>query len=73
MPRVGGRQTLDVLRRSILNIFWIRDTSTVKGILGYTKEILRKSREGGRLVPLQKINPWTVGYKLGMGMDIQIL
>ena len=39
IPNVGDRCTLNVLRRANLYIIWSRDTATVKGILGYTKEI----------------------------------
>ena len=48
-PNIWDRHTLDVLCRANLDIFWSQDTSTMKGVLGYTKEILRKSREGGEV------------------------
>ena len=70
---VGERQTLDVLRRPNIDIFWIWDTSIVKGILGYTKETLRRARERGWLVPLTEINAWTVGDNVSMGVAIQML
>ena len=35
-PSVGGRHMFDLLRRANIDIFWIWDTATVKGILGYT-------------------------------------
>ena len=50
LPRrtsVGDRNTLYVLRRENLDIFWSRDTATVKGIIGYTYKIIRREREGG--------------------------
>ena len=70
---VGERHTIDLLRRANLDIFWSQDTSTVKGILGYTKETERREREGGRLVPLPETNSWPVGYMGVMGVAIQIL
>ena len=76
LPRrlsVGDRHTIDLLRRANLDIFWSQDTSTVKGILGYTKETERREREGGRLVPLPETNSWPVGYMGVMGVAIQIL
>ena len=72
-PIVGDRQTLDVLPRFNLNIFWSRGTSTVKGILGHTKEIVRRERGGGRLVTLPEINYWPVRYEVGMDMANQIM
>ena len=72
-PSIGDRYTLDVLRRANLDIFWSRNTDTVKCILGYTKEILMRAREGGRLVPLPEINVWPIREEVGMGVDIQIL
>ena len=59
-----------MLCRANLDIVWSRDTSTVKGILGYTKEIVRRARKWGRLVPYLEINNWTVRYKVDMGMAI---
>ena len=76
LPRklsVGDRQTIDLLRRDNLDIFWSQDTATVKGILGYTEETKRRAREGGRLVPFTEINPWTFGYNMGMGVAIKML
>ena len=62
-----------MLRRPNIDIFWIWDTSIVKGILGYTKETLRRARERGWLVPLTEINAWTVGDNVSMGVAIQML
>ena len=43
-------QTLVVLHRSNLDIFWRRDTSTIHEMLGYAKEVARISREAGIVV-----------------------
>ena len=72
-PRIGDRHKLDVLRRANPDIFWSRDTATVKGVLRCTKEIERRAREEGMLVPLPVINPWPVRDGVGMGVAIQIL
>ena len=64
---------LDLLRSDNINIFWSRDTSMVKGILGYTKEIERRERGIGRLELLPEINLWPVGDRIGMGVAIGIL
>ena len=45
----------------------------MKGILGYTKEIVRRERERGRLVPFSEINPWPIRDEVGMGVAIQML
>ena len=76
LPRrssVGDRQALDVLRRANIDIFWSRNTATMKDILGYTKEIVSRAREGGRLVPLPEINDWPVRDNVCMGVAIQML
>ena len=70
---VGDKQTLNVLRRSNLDIFWSWDTATVKGILGYKKEIVRRSREGRRLTQLPEVNAWPVGDEVVTGVAIQML
>ena len=72
-PSVGERETLGVLCRANIDIFWSQYTATMKGILGYKKEILRRAKEGGRLMPLTEINSWPIGDKVGMDMDIQML
>ena len=45
----------------------------MKGVLGYTKEILRRAREGGSLVPFTEINTCRVRDKVVMSMAIQIM
>ena len=49
---VWDREKLEFLHRSNINIFWTRDTATMKGVLWYTNKIINRAREGGRLVPL---------------------
>ena len=62
-----------LLRRSNIDIFWIWGTATVKVILGCTEEIVRRTMEGGRLVPLPEINSWPASDKVVMGVSIQML
>ena len=45
----------------------------MKGILLYTKETVRRSREGGQLVTLPEMNAWHVGDTVGMGVAIQLM
>ena len=42
-------------------------------MLGYATELVSRSRESDRAVPLYYIIAWTVGYKVGIGMAIQML
>ena len=72
-PDSGGfsdSQTLAVLRRSNLDIFWSRRTSTIHGILGYAKELVRRDREAVRAVPLPAVTAWQLGDEVGMGVEI---
>ena len=62
-----------VLRRDNLDIFWIRDTSTINVMLGYAKELMIRVRESGRAVPLPVIKAWPVGDEVGIGVEIQML
>ena len=73
MVSLTDSQTLAVLRRASLDIFWSRDNSTIHGMLGYTKELVSRAREAGRSVPLITIKDWTVGDEVGMGVAIQTL
>ena len=66
-------QTLAVLHRATLDIFWSRATSTIIVMLGYAKEMVRRVREAGRSVPLPAIKAWPVGNEVGMGVVIQML
>ena len=70
---IGVRQTIDVLHRANLDIFWSQYTANMKGILGYTQEIIRKVREEGRLVPLTETNYWPVRDKVGMIVAIEMM
>ena len=73
MVSLTDSQTLAVLRRASLDIFWSRDNSTIHGMLGYTKELVSRAREPGRELPLPAITAWTVGDKVGIGVAIHML
>ena len=62
-----------MLQKDNLAIVCSWDTANVNGILGYTKEIKSRPKEGGRLVTLPEIKPWPVGDRVGIGVAIQIL
>ena len=70
---LADSQTLEVLRRGNLDIFWSRSTSTINGMLGYAKEMIIRSREAGKAVPLPAITYWPMGDEVRMGVVIQVL
>ena len=71
--RLVDRQTLAVLHRSNLDIFWICDTSTIHVMLGYEKELVIRSREVVRSVLFPTITVLQVVDEGGMGVAIQKL
>ena len=64
---------LTCLRRANLDVFWSRESSTVKSVGGYLKEIVRRAKEADRPVPLEPFEPWRVEDKQGMGIAIMML
>ena len=70
---LADSQTLAVLRRANLDIFWSRETSTIHGMLGYAKELVSRSREADRAFPLPAITACLVDDEGGMGVAIQML
>ena len=70
---LADSQTLEVLRIGNLDIFWSRSTSTINGMLGYAKEMIIRSREAGKAVPLPAITYWPMGDEVRMGVVIQVL
>ena len=65
-------QTLEVIHRANLDIFWSCDTSTIHEMLGYEKELVIRAREADRSVPFPAITAWPMGDEVGMGVAIQI-
>ena len=66
-------QTLVFLWKASLDVFWSHDTSTIHGMLGYAKELVVRSREAGKSVPLPTITACPVGDEVGMGLAIEVL
>ena len=64
---------MQVIRRANLDLFWSRETRTVKGSFGYIKEIITNSTSLGRRVPLEPFSPWPVMDREGMGIAILML
>ena len=72
-PSVGDRHTINVLHKTKIDIFCSWYIATAIGLLGQKKEILRRAREGWKLVTFPEINAWPVGGNMGIGVSIQIL
>ncbi len=70
---VADAWNLSLIRRANLDLFWSRDASTVSGIRGNTKELIRRARAFGRKIPLSPMSPWPVDDKEGMGVAIAML
>ena len=66
-------QTLALLCIYNLEIFWSRDNSTIHGMLGYAKELVRRSREADRAIPLSAVTACLVGDEVRMGVAIHML
>ena len=69
---LADTQKLAVLNRANLDIFWTRDTSTIHGMFGYGKELVRRDRGEVRAFPLPTIPDWTVVNEVGMGVAIHM-
>ena len=64
---------LGVIQHAKLDLFWSREASTVRGICGGIKELVRCARASGRRVTLEDTTPWEVGEDGVMGIAIVIL
>ena len=70
---LADRQTLAVLRRANLDIFWSLNTLTINGMLGYAKELVSRAREVDRAFLFPDIKAWPGGDYMGTGVAIQML
>ena len=64
---------LEVIRRSNLNLFWSRDSSTAGGIRGSMKELICRAKAHSQKLPLSLVMPWPVDDREGMGIAMAIL
>ena len=64
---------LAYIRRVNLDVFWSRERSTVRGLFGKMREVIRRSQSKGRPVALPEVLPWPVGDKMGMSTAILML
>ena len=64
---------LSLIRRVNLDMFWSRESSTIKGNLSRTKEIIRRWSTHGGYTPLNEFDSWKAEDKMGMGMAITML
>ena len=67
------RQELKLIRRANLDMFWSRESSTVKGIIYDIKDIIKRLGWRDRIIPLSDITPWDLGDKCGMGVALLML
>ena len=70
---ITDQSELAFIRRVNLDVFWSREKSTVKGIIGKVKEIIRRGRIKGRPLALPSFEPWPVEDRMGMGTAILML
>ena len=73
MDSTADLWNLSLIRRANLDMFWSRDSSTVSGIRGNTKELIRRAKTYGRKIPLSPMSPWPVDDLEGMGVVLAML
>ena len=66
-------QELIFLKRANLDMFWSRESGTVKGIVYDLKDIIKRSSWRGRSIPLSLMSPWEIGDSVGMGIALLML
>ena len=69
----GDKCVIACLRRANLDVFWSRESSTTKSVVGYLREIVRRAKTAGRMVPLEPFEPWGVEDRQGVGIAIMML
>ena len=67
------RQELKLIRRANLDMFWSRESSTVKGIIYDIKDIVKRLSWRDRIIPLSDITSWNLGDRCGMGVALLML
>ena len=70
---VTDQSELAFIRRVNLDVFWSREKSTVRGIVGKVKETIRRGRIKGRPLALPSLESWPVEDGMGMGTAILML
>ena len=66
-------QELIFLRRANLDMFWSRESGTVKGLVYDMKDIIKRASWRGRLIPLTRVTPWDIDDSMGMGIALLML
>ena len=66
-------QELIFLRRANLDMFWSRESGTVKGLVYDMKDIIKRASWRGRLIPLTRVTPWDIEDSMGMGIALLML
>ena len=67
------QQELLLLRRANLDMFWSRETSTVKGLIADIQDIVKRVGWRDQSFPLSEITPWEVQDHCGMGIALLML
>ena len=71
--RSEDTKLLKLIRRVNLDIFWSRESSTIKGNLSRVKETMRRWEHRGGFIPLSDFKAWRSTDKMGMGIAITML
>jgi hypothetical protein len=66
-------QEVALLRRANLDMFWSRESGTVKGLVYDLKDIIKRASWRGRRMPLTTVTPWDIEDGQGMGIALLML
>jgi hypothetical protein len=71
---LNDAETIDLIRRVNLDVFWSREPTTIGHNLSKINRMLQISHELGLdKPPVPMLGPWSVEDKFGMGADIVLL
>ena len=69
----SDRFSLGVIWEDDLDLFWIIEAITGRGVASGLKGLVKCSKLAGKIVPLDYMTPWKVGYDEGMVIAIAML
>jgi len=67
------RQEMILIRRANLDMFWSRETGTVRGLVYDLKDIINRATWRKQIIPLDKVKQWEIGDSQGMGIALLML
>ena len=70
---LGDERELALIRRVNLDLFWSRESDTLKSFISDARGMVQRAQAVGRPVPLPPMSPWGVEDAQGMGVCIQML